>query len=40
MGTQYHLSRYAYLYESTVVGDGAILNPMNAPNEGEAKESL
>lgn len=35
MGTQYHLSRFAFLYESTVVADGTMLNPMGAPDEGE-----
>lgn len=35
MGTQYHLTRFAFLYESTIVGDGTILNPMGAPDEGE-----
>ncbi|KAK1922699.1 hypothetical protein DB88DRAFT_496005 [Papiliotrema laurentii] len=33
MGTQYHLSRYAFLYESTLVSDGTILNPIGAPEE-------
>jgi hypothetical protein len=36
MGTQYHLSRFAFLYESTVVGDGTILNPMSAGDEGKS----
>ena len=35
MGTQYHLTRFAFLYESTAVSDGTILNPLNAPDEGE-----
>ncbi len=37
MGTQYHLSRFAFLYESTVVGDGTVLNPMGMPDEGKRK---
>lgn len=36
LGTQYHLSRFAFLYESTLVGDGTILNPMGAPDDGTA----
>lgn len=36
MGTQYHLTRFAFLYESTVVGEGTVLNPMGAPDEGES----
>lgn len=35
MGTQYHLTRFAFLYESTVVSEGTVLNPMGAPDEGE-----
>lgn len=34
MGTQYHLTRYAYMYESTVVGEGTTLAPLNA-EDGE-----
>jgi hypothetical protein len=34
LGTQYHLTRFAFLYESTVVSDGTTLNPMGAPDEG------
>lgn len=37
MGTQYHLTRFAFLYESTIVGDGTLLNPMGAPDEGESR---
>ncbi|KAL7421093.1 hypothetical protein Q5752_003977 [Cryptotrichosporon argae] len=33
MGTQYHLSRFAFLYESTLVTDGTILNPLGGPEE-------
>ncbi|KAG8718042.1 hypothetical protein FRC08_006076 [Ceratobasidium sp. 394] len=29
LGTQYHLARYAFLYESTVLSDGATLSPMS-----------
>ncbi|CAE7217022.1 unnamed protein product [Rhizoctonia solani] len=29
LGTQYHLSRYAFLLESTVLSDGATLSPMS-----------
>lgn len=29
LGTQYHLSRYAFLYESTVLSDGATLSPLS-----------
>jgi hypothetical protein len=34
MGTQYHLTRFAFLYESTLVSDGTTLNPMGAPDDG------
>ena len=27
LGTQYHLTRYAFLYESIVLSDGSILVP-------------
>ena len=40
MGTQYHLSRFAFLYESTLVGDGTTLNPMGAPDEGPSLRGL
>ena len=30
MGTQYHLTRFAFLYETTIVGDGQALNPMGS----------
>lgn len=29
MGTQYHLTRYAFLYETAIVGEGQIINPMS-----------
>lgn len=29
LGTQYHLSRYAYLFESTLVTDGLTISPVN-----------
>lgn len=29
LGTQYHLARYAFLYESTVLSDGATLSPIS-----------
>ncbi|CAE6451744.1 unnamed protein product [Rhizoctonia solani] len=29
LGTQYHLSRYAFLLESTILSDGAVLSPMS-----------
>jgi hypothetical protein len=35
IGTQYHLAQFAFLFESTIVGDGTILNPLGAPDEGE-----
>jgi len=40
LGTQYHLTRFAFLYESTVVNDGTTLNPMGAPDEGESPDIL
>ena len=40
LGTQYHLTRFAFLYESTVVNDGTTLNPMGAPDEGESPNIL
>ncbi|KAI9636893.1 putative GTPase activating protein [Dioszegia hungarica] len=33
LGTQYHLTRFAFLYESTLVGDGTILSPLGATDE-------
>jgi hypothetical protein len=27
MGTQYHMARYAYLYESTVMSDATAVSP-------------
>jgi len=30
LGTQYHLSRYAYIFESTIVTDGLTLAPVGA----------
>jgi hypothetical protein len=35
LGTQYHLTRYAFLYESIVLSDGQIL----IPPDGEGKPS-
>ncbi|KZT59454.1 RhoGAP-domain-containing protein [Calocera cornea HHB12733] len=32
LGTQYHLSRYAHLYESTLLGDGSALAPVPNPD--------
>jgi hypothetical protein len=29
LGTQYHLARYAFLFESTVLSDGATLSPIS-----------
>jgi len=40
MGTQYHLSRFAFLYESTLVGEGTTLNPMGAPDEGPSLRGI
>ncbi|WWD21201.1 hypothetical protein CI109_105685 [Kwoniella shandongensis] len=40
LGTQYHLSRFAFLYESTVVGDGTLLNPMSAADEGPGLKTI
>jgi hypothetical protein len=34
LGTQYHLARYAFLYEATILGDGAAIAPMG-PEDGE-----
>lgn len=34
LGTQYHMSRYAYLFESVVLNDGSSLAP-TSPDEGE-----
>jgi hypothetical protein len=39
MGTQYHLTRFAFLYETTIVGDGQALNPMGA-DDGQSELSL
>lgn len=33
LGIQYHLTRYAFMYESTVVGEGSILCPPT-PDDG------
>lgn len=40
MGTQYHLSRFAFLYESAIVGDGVLLNPMGTPDEGPGMKAI
>lgn len=29
LGLQYHLSRYAYIFESTLVTDGLTVSPVN-----------
>lgn len=34
LGTQYHLSRYAYIFESTLVTDGLTISPLNS-DDGE-----
>lgn len=34
-GTQYHLSRYAYLYESMILQEGVTVTPMD-PGEGKS----
>ncbi|WVO15490.1 hypothetical protein L204_103148 [Cryptococcus depauperatus] len=34
LGTQYHLTRFAWLYENMTVSDGTVLNPLGAPDEG------
>lgn len=34
MGTQYHLARYAYLFETTVLNDGATLVPTGGIEDG------
>lgn len=31
MGTQYHLTRYAFLYETTTAADGELLSPSDSP---------
>ncbi|WWC63842.1 uncharacterized protein I303_106447 [Kwoniella dejecticola CBS 10117] len=40
LGTQYHLTRYAFLYESTLVADGTTLNPMSAADEGPGLKTI
>ncbi|WVQ93029.1 hypothetical protein IAU59_000092 [Kwoniella sp. CBS 9459] len=40
LGTQYHLTRYAFLYESTLVSDGTTLNPMSAADEGPGLKTI
>ncbi|KAK8844139.1 hypothetical protein IAR55_006933 [Kwoniella newhampshirensis] len=40
LGTQYHLSRFAFLYETTVVADGTLLNPMSAADEGPGLKTI
>ncbi|CAE6509538.1 unnamed protein product [Rhizoctonia solani] len=40
LGTQYHLSRYAFLLESTVLSDGAILSPMTAEDGPGIKPTI
>lgn len=37
MGTQYHLTRYAFLYETTTAADGELLSPSDSPG-GEKRE--
>nr|XP_019001532.1 GTPase activating protein [Kwoniella mangroviensis CBS 8507]OCF64993.1 GTPase activating protein [Kwoniella mangroviensis CBS 8507] len=40
LGTQYHLTRYAFLYESTLVSEGTTLNPMSAADEGPGLKTI
>lgn len=35
LGVQYHLTRYAFMYESAVVTEGTTLTPVTAPDDGE-----
>ena len=35
LGTQYHLTRYAFLFESIVLSDGSTLVPVS-PDEGKS----
>lgn len=37
LGTQYHLTRYAFLYETMTVSDGMVLNPLGSPEEGRTR---
>lgn len=39
MGMQYHLTRYAFMYESTIVSEGSILCP-NASEEGTGLKTI
>jgi len=39
LGTQYHLSRYAYLFESLLVTDGLTLSPVSI-EDGQLSLSL
>lgn len=38
-GTQYHLARYAFLFESTILGDGMAVTPVGAPESGELRRT-
>ncbi|RSH95110.1 hypothetical protein EHS25_000196 [Saitozyma podzolica] len=40
MGTQYHLTRFAFLYETTVVGEGSMLSPMGADDGPPGLKSI
>ncbi|TYJ59114.1 hypothetical protein B9479_000103 [Cryptococcus floricola] len=40
LGTQYHLTRFAFLYETMTVGDGAVLNPLGNPEEGPGLKAI
>ncbi|OWZ38970.1 GTPase activating protein [Cryptococcus neoformans Tu259-1] len=40
MGTQYHLTRYAFLYETMTVGDGTVLNSLGSPEEGSGLKAI
>ena len=35
MGTQYHLTRFAFMYESSLVAEGSMLSPMGAPDDSK-----
>ncbi|KAE8257732.1 hypothetical protein A4X13_0g2159 [Tilletia indica] len=39
-GLQYHLARYAFLFESTVLADGMAISPVGGPAPNESSTSL
>jgi len=40
MGTQYHLSRYAYIFESTLVMDGLTISPVSSDDPAGIKSAI